>query len=76
MKYGICHNSNFANKSTLTDFNTNSSTATGSETDAIEKSPYFYFRLDDNLAQSCTTNYKVINNHIYFTHLQVDTNTL
>ena len=41
-------------KSIVTDFNTNSSSATGSETDAIEKSPYFYFRLDENLAQTCT----------------------
>ena len=50
-------------KSIVTNFNTNSSTATGSETEAIEKSPYFYFRLDENLAQSCkpiTMGYKAI----------------
>jgi len=47
-------------KSIVTNFNTNSSTATGNESEAIEKSPYFYFRLDENLAQSCTTNYNGI----------------
>ena len=32
---------------------TNSSTVTGSKTNAIEKSPYLYFRLDENLANAC-----------------------
>ena len=63
-------------KSIVTDYNTNSSTATGNETVAVKMSPYFYFRLDKNLAQSCTSNYNGIYNHIYFTNLQVDTKKL
>ena len=48
-------------KSILKNFNVNSLTATGNETNWIQKSPYFHFRFDEIVAQTCTAKDTGIN---------------
>ena len=63
---------------TVTEFNTNSLTATDSEADLLQKSPFFHFRVAEKVTQSYTdkVNGIYINRYINssFENLQVNSN--
>ena len=61
-------------KSIVTHFNVNSLTATGSETNWIQKSPYSHFRFDEIVAQTCTAKVNGIFSNSSFENLQADSN--
>ena len=63
-------------RSIVTNFNVNFKTASGNETNAVEKSLYLYFRFDEKVAQTYTAKVNEICHNSNFANLQVDSNEL